>query len=101
MVGRLVRLSAGHKKIILYFMPGKEALYEGFRCRRMTAAMAIFEDPDTVLCQGLYRALARPLRRDRGLRSLCRSSRLIVFAGASSLAAPCGKTVHAGVIKLT
>lgn len=44
-VGRLVRLSAGHRKIILYSVPGKEPFYEAFGFRRMTTAMAIFEDP--------------------------------------------------------
>jgi GNAT superfamily N-acetyltransferase len=44
-VARLVRLSAGHRKIILYSVPGKEPFYEAFGFRRMTTAMAIFEDP--------------------------------------------------------
>ncbi len=44
-VARLVRLASGHKKIILYAVPGKEAFYERFGFRRMTTAMAIFEDP--------------------------------------------------------
>jgi GNAT superfamily N-acetyltransferase len=44
-VARLVRLSAGHRKIILYAVPGKEPFYEAFGFRRMTTAMAIFEDP--------------------------------------------------------
>ncbi|WP_407178125.1 GNAT family N-acetyltransferase [Bradyrhizobium sp. STM 3562] len=44
-VARLVRLAAGHKKIILYAVPGKEAFYEQFGFRRMKTAMAIFEDP--------------------------------------------------------
>ena len=44
-VGRLVRLSASHRKIILYAVPGNEPFYEAFGFRRMTTAMAIFEDP--------------------------------------------------------
>ena len=52
MVGRLVRLSAGHKKIIPYSVPGTEAFYEGFGFRRTTTAMAIFEDPDTAFAKG-------------------------------------------------
>lgn len=44
-VARLVRLASGHKKIILYAVPGREAFYERFGFRRMTTAMAIFEDP--------------------------------------------------------
>ncbi len=52
MVSRLVRLSAGHKKIILYSVPGREAFYEGFAFRRMTTAMAIFEDPESAFVRG-------------------------------------------------
>ncbi|HNW02972.1 MAG TPA: GNAT family N-acetyltransferase [Burkholderiaceae bacterium] len=43
-VSRLVNLSQGHKKIILYSVPGKEPFYRKFGFRRMTTAMAIFED---------------------------------------------------------
>ena len=43
-VGRLVALSAGHRKIILYSVPGKEAFYRKFGFRRMLTAMAIFEN---------------------------------------------------------
>lgn len=51
-VGRLVRLSAGHRKIILYSVPGREPFYEAFGFRRMTTAMAIFEDPAKALRNG-------------------------------------------------
>lgn len=44
-VGRLVRLCAGHRKIILYSVHGKEPFCEAFGFRRMTTAMAIFENP--------------------------------------------------------
>jgi len=44
-VDQLVRLSAGHKKILLYAVPGKEAFYKKFGFRRMRTAMAIFENP--------------------------------------------------------
>jgi ribosomal protein S18 acetylase RimI-like enzyme len=43
-VTRLVNLSQGHKKIILYSVPGKEPFYRKFGFRRMTTAMAIFDD---------------------------------------------------------
>jgi GNAT superfamily N-acetyltransferase len=43
-VGRLVELSRGHRKIILYAVPGKEPFYARFGFRRMTTAMAIFEN---------------------------------------------------------
>ena len=52
MVSRLVRLSAGHKKIILYSVPGREAFYESFGFRRMTTVMAIFEDPESAFSRG-------------------------------------------------
>jgi ribosomal protein S18 acetylase RimI-like enzyme len=48
----LVRLSSGHKKIILYSVPGREKFYERFGFRRMTTAMAIFEDPERALARG-------------------------------------------------
>jgi ribosomal protein S18 acetylase RimI-like enzyme len=43
-VSRLVALSQGHKKIILYSVPGKEPFYRKFGFRRMLTAMAIFEN---------------------------------------------------------
>jgi GNAT superfamily N-acetyltransferase len=51
-VARLVRLSAGHRKIILYSVPGKEPFYEAFGFRRMTTATAIFEDPAKAVRNG-------------------------------------------------
>jgi len=51
-VGRLVELSRGHRKIILYAVPGKEAFYRRFGFRRMKTAMAIFEDPAQALERG-------------------------------------------------
>jgi ribosomal protein S18 acetylase RimI-like enzyme len=43
-VAKLVTLSEGHKKIILYSVPGKEPFYRRFGFRRMLTAMAIFEN---------------------------------------------------------
>lgn len=43
-VGKLVGLSRGHRKIILYAVPGKEPFYRKFGFKRMTTAMAIFEN---------------------------------------------------------
>lgn len=43
-VGRLLELSRGHKKIILYAVPGKEPFYKKFGFLRMKTAMAIFEN---------------------------------------------------------
>ena len=43
-VGKLVERSAGHRKILLYAVPGKEAFYRKFGFRRMRTAMAIFDN---------------------------------------------------------
>ncbi|NHZ92653.1 GNAT family N-acetyltransferase [Massilia sp. CCM 8733] len=52
-VARLVALSHGHKKILLYAVPGKEPFYRRFGFKRMTTAMALFDN--------------EPLARERGL----------------------------------
>lgn len=51
-VGRLVALSAGHRKVILYSVPGKETFYRKLGFRRMRTAMAIFEDQALALQRG-------------------------------------------------
>ena len=51
-VATLVDLSRGHRKIILYAVPGKEAFYRKFGFRRMLTAMAIFENPEDALARG-------------------------------------------------
>ena len=51
-VAKLVALSRGHKKIILYAVPGKEPFYRRFGFRRMLTAMAIFDDPEEALARG-------------------------------------------------
>lgn len=51
-VEKLVNLSSGHKKIILYAVPGKEPFYKKFGFRRMTTAMAIFDNQQQALEQG-------------------------------------------------
>ena len=43
-VSNLVEMSSGHKKIILYAVPGKEPFYSKFGFMRMKTAMAIFEN---------------------------------------------------------
>ncbi|MEK9285012.1 MULTISPECIES: GNAT family N-acetyltransferase [unclassified Bradyrhizobium] len=43
-IERLLARCGSHRKIILYAVPGKEAFYERLGFRRMTTAMAIFED---------------------------------------------------------
>jgi len=52
-VKKLVELSQGHKKIILYANPGKEAFYEKLGFKRMNTAMAIFENVDRAVQSGI------------------------------------------------
>lgn len=51
-VSHLVEASAGHKKIILYAVPGKESFYRKFGFLRMKTAMAIFENQQQQLERG-------------------------------------------------
>ena len=52
-VSRLVELSRGHRKIILYAVAGKEPFYGKLGFRRMKTAMAIFENQAQALERGL------------------------------------------------
>ena len=52
-VHELVQLSTGHNKIMLYSSPGKEAFYTQLGFKRLTTAMAIFEDQDEALQERL------------------------------------------------
>ena len=52
LIQRLVELSKGHRKIILYAVPGREPLYEKFGFRRMNTAMAMFSDPLRAVADG-------------------------------------------------
>ena len=52
LVGDLVDRSRGHKKIILYAVPGKEPFYRKFGFLRMTTAMAIFENQQQQVARG-------------------------------------------------
>jgi ribosomal protein S18 acetylase RimI-like enzyme len=51
-VAKLVEMSRGHRKIILYAVPGKEPFYKKLGFKRMSTAMAIFEDQDLALDRG-------------------------------------------------
>jgi ribosomal protein S18 acetylase RimI-like enzyme len=51
-VKRLVALSRGHKKLILYSVPGKEGFYRKLGFLRMLTAMAIFENPAKAIERG-------------------------------------------------
>jgi ribosomal protein S18 acetylase RimI-like enzyme len=52
LVSRLVESSRGHRKIILYAVPGKEPFYKKFGFLRMTTAMAIFENQEQQIKRG-------------------------------------------------
>lgn len=51
-ISELVRLSSGHKKIILYSVPGKEQFYKKLGFKRMSTAMAMFQNQGIALEQG-------------------------------------------------
>lgn len=43
-INRLLTSVRGHRKILLYAVPGKEPIYRKYGFKRMTTAMAIFAD---------------------------------------------------------
>ena len=49
----LVTKSAGHKKILLYAMPGKEDFYQKLGFNKMNTAMAIFSNQKNAIDMGL------------------------------------------------
>ncbi len=51
-VQHLVEASRGHKKIILYAVPGREPFYRKFGFLRMKTAMAIFQNQQQQLERG-------------------------------------------------
>jgi N-acetylglutamate synthase-like GNAT family acetyltransferase len=51
-VQNLVRLSQGHKKIILYANPGKEGFYAKLGFKKMNTAMAIFQNETEMVENG-------------------------------------------------
>ena len=52
-VSRLMDMSEGHRKIFLYAAVGKQDFYRRLGFKRMTTAMAIFDDQDAAAAQGL------------------------------------------------
>ncbi len=52
MVSRLVEASRGHKKIILYSVPGKEGFYRKLGFLPLLTAMAIFENQAAAIERG-------------------------------------------------
>lgn len=51
-VSRLVHDSRGHRKILLYAVPGKEGFYRKLGFLRVLTAMAIFRDRDAAIARG-------------------------------------------------
>ncbi|CAN7259971.1 GNAT family N-acetyltransferase [Pseudorhodoferax sp. LjRoot39] len=51
-VQHLVDAARGHRKILLYAVPGKEPFYRRFGFLRMKTAMAIFENQEAQLAHG-------------------------------------------------
>jgi ribosomal protein S18 acetylase RimI-like enzyme len=51
-VSRLVEASRGHRKIILYSVPGKEGFYRKLGFMRLLTAMAIFDDQAAAIERG-------------------------------------------------
>lgn len=54
-IGRLVGLADGHKKIILYANPVTEGFYAQLDFLPMATAMAIWDDPERAITNGLLR----------------------------------------------
>jgi len=52
-ISKLVELSVGHKKIILYANPGKEGFYNKLGFKQMNTAMAIFSNEQYAIEVGL------------------------------------------------
>ena len=55
LIQKLIDLSKGHRKVILYSVPGREPFYEKLGFRPMTTAMAIFADPEKAAADGYIR----------------------------------------------
>jgi ribosomal protein S18 acetylase RimI-like enzyme len=55
-ITKLLELSVGHKKIILYANPGKEGFYRKLGFKQMNTAMAIFSKEQYAIDVGLIRS---------------------------------------------
>lgn len=53
LVQHLVRSTKGYKRVLLFCSPGRESFYEQHGFRKMTTAMAIFDDETLARAQGL------------------------------------------------
>ncbi|MDF1791115.1 MAG: GNAT family N-acetyltransferase [Thalassobaculaceae bacterium] len=54
-ITRLLESVKGYRKVLLYAVPGKEPLYRKYGFRRMTTAMAIFQDQGAAFERGYLR----------------------------------------------
>ena len=54
-IRKLVQLSTGHKKIILYANPGTEGFYAKLGFDKMNTAMAIWRNRESAIASGLIR----------------------------------------------
>ncbi|MCZ6564753.1 MAG: GNAT family N-acetyltransferase [Gammaproteobacteria bacterium] len=52
-IQKLIALSKGHRKIILYANPGKESFYSKLGFHKMNTAMAIFSNQEQAIDSGL------------------------------------------------
>jgi ribosomal protein S18 acetylase RimI-like enzyme len=52
-ISKLIKLSEGHKKVILYANPGKEGFYNKLGFKQMNTAMAIFSNEQYAIEVGL------------------------------------------------
>lgn len=52
LVERLLAATAGHRKVLLYSVPGRESFYRRFGFRRLLSAMARFQDADSYVARG-------------------------------------------------
>jgi ribosomal protein S18 acetylase RimI-like enzyme len=52
MVRRLIEQAQDHRRILLYCVPGKEGFYKALGFKRMTTAMAIFQDEPSYFARG-------------------------------------------------
>lgn len=64
-ITRLVELSSGHKKIILYANPGTEGFYTKLGFLRMRTAMAIWHNRDAAIENGLLSPASEDRSGDR------------------------------------
>ncbi|MGA9598089.1 MAG: GNAT family N-acetyltransferase [Acidimicrobiia bacterium] len=58
-IRKLLDVTSGHKKVILYANPGTEGFYSALGFLPMTTAMAVWADPERAVAVGLARVVDR------------------------------------------